>query len=131
MPKVGEGWISETELFRKLQREFSASLVIQHGQPSWLGRQHYDIWFPHWKIAVEYHGKQHFEPIEFFGGVEAFRKTVERDQRKINLSKRHGVKLFVVSEHDDVVELVHKIQLYMSSVKFRVPKIPLDQKALD
>lgn len=122
VPKIGEGWVSETQLFKKLQHEFSSSLVIQHGQPTWLGRQHYDIWFPHWKVAVEYHGKQHFEPVEFFGGEEAFRKTVERDKRKISLSKRHGVKLFVVTEDDDISELIHKIRIHMSSRKVGAPK---------
>ena len=37
IPKIGEGWVSETELYKKLQNTFSSSLVIQHGQPSWLG----------------------------------------------------------------------------------------------
>ena len=111
VPKIGEGWISETALFRKLEAEFSNTKVVQHGRPTWLGRQHFDIWFPNWKIAIEYHGRQHFEPVEFFGGKEAFHKSVERDKRKADLSKRHGVKLLVVTEtdnHDDIVQDIKK-----------------------
>jgi len=40
VPKIGEGWVSETELFKLLERRFYQTRVIQHGQPSWLGRQH-------------------------------------------------------------------------------------------
>ncbi len=112
VPQIGEGWISETALFRRLEAEFSNTKVIQHGRPTWLGRQHFDIWFPNWKIAVEYHGRQHFEPVEFFGGKETFYETVERDKRKANLSKRHGVKLLIVTEtdnHDDVVQDINNI----------------------
>lgn len=112
VPKIGEGWVSETALFRKLEAEFSNTKVVQHGKPTWLGRQHFDVWFPNWKIAVEYHGRQHFEPVEFFGGKEAFHKSVERDKRKANLSKRHGVKLLIVTEtdnHDDIVQKIENI----------------------
>ena len=112
VPKIGEGWVSETALFRKLEAEFSNTKVVQHGRPTWLGRQHFDIWFPNWKIAVEYHGRQHFEPVEFFGGKDAFHNTVERDKRKVNLSKKHGVKLLIVTEtdnYDDVVRDINNI----------------------
>lgn len=122
VPKIGEGWISETQLYRKLENEFFKTKVIQHGQPSWLGRQHFDIWFPNWKIAVEYHGKQHFEPVDFFGGDEAFIKTVERDKRKINLAERHGVKLFVITEDDDQDELIQNIYTSSSRRKELPPK---------
>lgn len=109
IPQVGEGWVSETELFRKLESEFFITTVIQHGQPKWLGRQHFDIWFPNWKIAVEYHGKQHFEPVDFFGGKEAFERTVERDLRKIEVAKKNKINLIVVAEDYDLDDLVKKI----------------------
>lgn len=112
LPKIGEGWVSETALFRRLEAEFSNTKVVQHGKPTWLGRQHFDIWFPNWKIAVEYHGKQHFEPVEFFGGEEAFRNSVERDRRKATLSKKHSVELLIVTEadnHDDIVREIKNI----------------------
>ena len=117
VPKIGEGWVSETALFRKLEAEFSNTKVVQHGRPTWLGRQHFDIWFPNWKIAVEYHGRQHFEPVEFFGGKEAFHNTVERDKKKANLSKKHGVKLLIVTETDDHDDVVRDINSILSNRK--------------
>lgn len=109
VPLIGEGWVSETALFSKLKSTYPMTRVIQHGQPSWLGMQHYDIWFPHWKVAVEYHGKQHFEPVPFFGGEVAFLQTVERDNRKVQLSKMNGVKLIVVKEGYDYNQVVSEI----------------------
>ncbi len=109
VPLVGEGWVSESELYRNLAKTFSTTKVLQHGTPSWLGRQHYDIWFPDWNIAVEYHGKQHFEPVGFFGGEEAYKKTVERDLRKIKISVENNVKLLVVKEGYNLDKLIKDI----------------------
>jgi hypothetical protein len=90
LPKIGEGWVSETELFFFLKNAFPQTHVVQHGKPNWLGKQHFDIWFPRWQIAVEYHGRQHFEPVLFFGGNDSFEKTQQRDIRKKRLAKANN-----------------------------------------
>jgi len=82
IPRIGEGWVSETQLYRFLKNYFNETSVIQHGSPHWLRQQHFDIWFPEWNVAVEYHGKQHFEPVDFFGGEDAFEATLKRDKKK-------------------------------------------------
>jgi predicted dinucleotide-binding enzyme len=110
VPRIGEGWISETALFAEIQDAFSELVVVQHGRPKWLGRQHFDIWIPEANVAIEYHGAQHFRPVAFFGGEAAFRATQARDKKKLALAKRHGVQLLVVTEDmsgAEVAELVH------------------------
>jgi len=82
MPKVGEGWISETELYYLINDFYPNYKVVHHASPKWLGRQHLDIYLPELNIGVEYQGAQHYEPVDFFGGQEAFEKTKERDERK-------------------------------------------------
>lgn len=109
MPKVGEGWISETELFYKISNHFSVDAVIHHASPKWLGRQHLDIYIPEYKIAIEYQGAQHYEPIDFFGGQEAFEKTVERDKRKKQLCEKNNCILIYVEKGYDLNELLLKI----------------------
>ena len=54
MPKVGEGWISETELFYKISNYFKDYEIISHASPKWLGRQHLDIYIPKLNIVIEY-----------------------------------------------------------------------------
>ncbi len=100
IPLIGEGWISETLLYQEVCAQFADEHIIQHGRPKWLGRQHFDIWFPDRKVAIEYHGHQHFEPIGFFGGETAFEENQRRDRRKKRLAKQHGVKLIVI-RYDD------------------------------
>jgi len=117
LPLIGEGWVSESELYKKIATEFSITKVLQHGRPSWLGRQHFDIWIPHWKIAIEYHGKQHFEPVDYFGGIDALKKNIERDNRKEKLAKENGVELIVVKEGYDLEEIIERIYNIYKEIK--------------
>lgn len=105
MPKVGEGWISETELYYKIATAFPQYEVVHHGRPPWLGNQHLDVYMPELNVGVEYQGAQHYRAVEFFGGAEAFEKNVERDQRKRLKCEENGCTLIYVDEgyvFDDV-----------------------------
>lgn len=117
MPKVGEGWISETELFYKITDNFKNDEVIHHASPQWLGRQHLDIYFTKYNIAIEYQGAQHYEPIDFFGGQEAFEKTVERDKRKKYLCKKYKCHLIYVRKGYDLQEIINKINEIKMNIK--------------
>lgn len=109
MPKVGEGWISETELFYKITENYKEFNVVHHGKPKWLGRQHIDIYFTELNIAIEYQGSQHYEPINFFGGIEAFERTKERDENKRKLCLENNCELIYVNERYEFEEIKLKI----------------------
>lgn len=102
IPAIGEAWVSETELLYRVRELLPDVEVIAHGQPKWLGRQHLDIWIPSRAIAIEYHGLQHFQPVEFFGGEDAFLKSQERDTRKRNLCEKNGICLVEITYDQDV-----------------------------
>lgn len=110
LPKLGEGWISETKLFYQLKSHFKNHVVLQHLKPKWLGRQHFDIYFPLINIAVEYQGKQHFESVEYFGGNEAFQKNIERDNKKRKLATENNCDLFYVESGYDLNEIILNIK---------------------
>jgi hypothetical protein len=105
IPKIGEGRVAETELFYKIKKAFPNLAVIQHARPKWLGKQHFDIFIPSKKIAIEYQGTQHYKPVEFFGGKKAFELNKKRDKLKKEKCLKYGVKLIEVrSEYDfDVI----------------------------
>lgn|GEM_PF-3170120 len=91
LPRIGEGWVSELRLYRLVQAIFPNS--IHQARPAWLKPQHLDILDPESSVAFEYQGRQHFEPIDFFGGDEALERLRERDSRKARLCRKHGVTL--------------------------------------
>ena len=110
LKNVGESWVSEIELFNKLKNIFKDFEIQLHASPEWLGRQHLDIYFVDFNIAVEYQGRQHFEPIEFFGGEEAFKKNIERDKRKRELCKKNSCHLIEVKKGYDIDDLKKQIE---------------------
>lgn len=102
VPLIGQGWITETELFNLVKHLFAPSLVIQHARLPWLGRQHLDIYVPDYALAIEYMGEQHYESIEHFGGEEGLHARQELDRRKRELCRRHGVHLVEVKPDDEI-----------------------------
>jgi len=109
LPRVGEGWIAETELYYSIKKAFAGEDVIQHGRPEWLGRQHLDVYMPNRRVAFEYQGAQHDRPIAFFGGEEAYLKNVERDRMKLAKCRRHGVQIIYVREGYVLSDLIKTV----------------------
>lgn len=110
IPRVGEGWVAETALYQSIQMAFPETRVVQHGRPTWIGRQHLDVWLPEWRLAIEFHGSQHFEPVAFFGGVPAFGSTRERDARKVRICREHEVTLLVATQSDTHEAIIARIR---------------------
>ena len=50
--------------------------------------------------AIEYNGEQHYRPVDFFGGEEAFIKQQERDNRKTEYCNTHGINLIWIPYTD-------------------------------
>lgn len=97
-PNVGEGWVQETALLRLVKGEWPHLRVVHHGRPTWLGRQHLDVWLPDVNVAIEYQGAQHQAPVGHFGGEQGFRETRRRDLRKAQLCRENGCRLLYVTE---------------------------------
>lgn len=85
-------WNSEYNLY-KLVLELFPNAVFQYS-PQWLHPQSFDIYIDEIKTAIEYQGQQHYGPIDFFGGIESFEKTVARDDKKKKLCISKGIKLY-------------------------------------
>jgi hypothetical protein len=98
-PSVG-GWLNEALLLSKVRKLLSRYEVLSQPHPSWLGRQHLDIFVPDLKLAFEYHGAQHYQPVEYFGGERGFEEGQKRDARKRDLCKANGVTLVEI-KHDE------------------------------
>lgn len=110
LPKIGEGWIAETELYYKVKEEFPDMEVIHHGSPSWLGSQHLDIYMPDIQVGIEYQGIQHRRPVDYFGGDEAFKTQTQRDRRKRTLCEKNGLLLVEVDQDYAFSDLVVTIR---------------------
>jgi hypothetical protein len=64
-----------------------------------------DVYCPKYKLAAEYHGRQHFQHISrFHETIGDFERAVERDQRKADLCKEQGITLVIFRYNDVLTE---------------------------
>lgn len=104
-------WKSEELMLECVEKVFRKNTVIHQYRPYFLrspkGQLSYDVFVCGKNIAFEYQGKQHFEPVDFFGGEKHFQEQVARDKLKKKLSEENGVTLIYVNYDEDVsVELI-------------------------
>lgn len=84
-------WVSEQKAYQIVRRLYPDA-KFQY-EPDWLRGQHLDIYVPELHLAIEYQGKQHYEPVEFFGGAEGLKERKMYDRRKRIRCGQHGVTL--------------------------------------
>lgn len=95
---VGSKWKSEQYLLDSIKTAFPNEVVIGQGSPSWLEGQRFDVWLPEHSLAIEYNGKQHYEPVELFGGQEGFMATEARDALKRKKCLENNTELLELKE---------------------------------
>ncbi len=106
-------WKSEELMYECVKKVFSKNEVVHQHRPYFLhtkkGQMSYDVFVYGEKIAFEYQGKQHFEPIDYFGGKEHFEEQRGRDVLKKRLSEENGIILIYVNYWEDIsIELIKK-----------------------
>jgi hypothetical protein len=65
-------------------------------------------------ILVEYNGKQHYQPIAFFGGKEALLETQQNDKIKTDFCCKKDIKLIIISylNFDKIEQILEKELTY-------------------
>lgn len=96
-----------------LQDNFPKINFVEQYRDSFLERLSYDFYLPELKLAIEYNGAQHYMPVDIFGGEETFKKQLERDKRKLDLSNENGIILFSIKYDKDEEDLVKLKELIM------------------
>jgi len=114
LPRIGEGWISEIQLYNLVKTIFPDAQ--HHVITNWLKPQHFDVFVLSKKLAFEYQGRQHFEPIDFFGGEESFKKIKKLDRRKMKKCKSNGVLLLYWHYSEPINQKVLAEKLRLSKI---------------
>lgn len=70
-----------------------------------------DFYLKSLNTIIEYNGKQHYEPIEYFGGKEKFEKQVERDNDLRHYCKYNNIKLIEISYQQSKDEIENIIKM--------------------
>ena len=101
-------WVSEELVYNIAKKYYNKTYpVIYQHRPFFLksakdGQMSYDVFISGINVAIEYQGKQHFEPVDFFGGQESFEQVQARDKLKAKLSIENGIKLVYVNYWEEI-----------------------------
>jgi hypothetical protein len=84
-----------------------------------------DIYCPKYKVAIEYHGRQHYNHISrFHETYDDFLRAQERDQRKIELCKENGISLVIFKYSDKLDEdIVHERIIEAIKTQSQIPNV--------
>ena len=65
---------------------------------------------PDYHILIEAQGKQHEQPIKYFGGHEHFKIQQEHDKRKREYAEKNGYKLLEIwyYDYDKIEEILSR-----------------------
>lgn len=85
---------SQTKLQQRLQKIFPGHFLEWEYSPDWLNGQRIDIADAGLKIAIEFNGQQHYEPVKCFGGEEKFKWQQNQDKMKEECCKNNSFVLF-------------------------------------
>ena len=104
--KPSNKWKSEELVYNTVKKLYKDYQVIYQYSPFYLatekGCMSYDVYICGLKVAIEYQGKQHFEPVDYFGGRESFEKQQERDKLKAQKSIENGITLIYINYWEDI-----------------------------
>ena len=76
----------------EIQKKFLDCKYIKHLK--------FDFYLSENNICIEFDGKQHFKPIEFFGGIKTYNKQLIRDQIKNDFCKKNNINLIRIKYTD-------------------------------
>jgi hypothetical protein len=71
----------------------------------------FDFYIPKYNTCIEFNGKQHYEPIDFFGGIRGFEKQKKRDKIKIKYCLDNNIKLITIKYNENISEILSKLVL--------------------
>ena len=82
---------------KQILKQEGIEFIAQY-KTEWLNRMSIDIFIPSLNLGIEVQGLQHYKPVQYWGGEDAFRKVIERDKLKKKLCEENNVKLIYYSE---------------------------------
>ena len=89
-----------------------------------------DFYLPDYNIAIEFQGRQHFEPVEKFGGYEQLINQQKIDQNKKEQLEKHNIKViyFTYKEIKNLESLVvQRLSSYGVDFNNRKAQNPIQQ----
>lgn len=99
--KIIANWLDEHKILYEPQKRFN-DCRDKNPLP-------FDFYLPCYNVCIEYNGIQHYEPVGYFGGQEAFENVVMRDKIKEDYCNENNVHLIKIAYDTDIYEELQKL----------------------
>ena len=74
----------------------------------------FDFYLPEYNICIEYNGKQHYKPVDWFGGKKTYEYIINNDIIKYNFCQTNNIILIVIKYDENIqTTLNEKIRYYI------------------
>ena len=70
----------------------------------------FDFYLPDFNICIEYDGRLHYEPIEYFGGEKVLNIIKNNDKNKTNYCKSNNITLVRIKFDEDIKQKLDNIE---------------------
>jgi hypothetical protein len=109
-------WCNRSKMeneIEKILNEFKIEYVQQKTfkDCKYKNKLRFDFYLPQYNTVIEYNGKQHYEPIEFYGGKKKFIERNIRDMIKRNYCKKYGINFIEIPYW-----MENKIEKYIKNI---------------
>lgn len=64
----------------------------------------FDFYLPEYNVCIEYQGRQHYEPIDYFGGQKSFEIQQRHDKIKADYCNKNNIRLLCIPYDRDIEE---------------------------
>ena len=97
--------LKNSKIVQKIESKLNELNIVFEKEKTfdWLinkSNMYIDFYLPEYNVGIECHGIQHFEPIDFFGGIEEYNNRKNRDLLKYKLCSDHDIKIYYFTEID-------------------------------
>ena len=66
----------------------------------------FDFYLNNLNICIEFNGKQHYESIEYFGGINSLKSQIKRDVIKREYCENNNILLIIIRYDDDIYDIL-------------------------
>jgi len=77
----------------------------------------FDFYLPDYNMCIEFDGKQHFKPVERWGGEEGLMIRKKKDKIKNNFCKENNIKLLRIKYNDNIKNKIEENENIQSFFK--------------
>jgi hypothetical protein len=64
----------------------------------------FDFYLLDYNTCIEFNGEQHYRPIEWFGGIDGFKKQEKRDKIKMEYCKNNNIPLIIIKYDENILK---------------------------